>query len=134
MGHTQATELRVNMLDKELYKEFYLDIVERLADREYQQKAWVENSLPRVADSPTETLCQLFDDLAAEKNIPILLQSNKPLLAKFQLLLRLFDTVAKDTKVLSDDACLDSKEWRAVIQQAQRVLEHIKKHGWEKTP
>ncbi len=39
-----------------------LDIVTVLSDLEWQQKAWIENSIPNVWSFWEETMCQFFDD------------------------------------------------------------------------
>jgi len=37
-----------------------------ISDLNYQKKAWIENSIPRVIDSFEERMCMFFDDVAID--------------------------------------------------------------------
>ena len=44
------------------YANNLIDDIQNISDLDYQQRSWVEGSIPNVVDSWEETMCMFFDD------------------------------------------------------------------------
>lgn len=59
---------------RETYMGDLIDLIKDFSDLNYQQRAWVENSIPDILDSWEESLCLFFDSCA----IDYFLKENDP--------------------------------------------------------
>jgi hypothetical protein len=108
-----------------------IDATNRVADLEYQRKAWFEHSIRGVYDDPVECKVHMFDDCSIER---FLTKYDRHLRPEVQAALAAFcstyDSYPYDA--FEDDFRLDDPKWLRVVNEAQAFLRAVRKHGWFK--
>ncbi len=115
-------------MDIAIFKERMYDIITRLSDPEYQQRAWLDDNLPNVIDSPYETLCQLYDSLNARENVPKFIQSDELRLNILELLNNL-DLIEEEE--YEHEGFFQQPRWRDIISRSARIKLYIEVFGWD---
>lgn len=103
-----------------------LDAIKRIANPEYQRKAWIEGSLPKVVDCWEETMCQFFDDASIDdllENIdPKFGWSDKQIeeLWKLRNIMRDYSDVTP--KYMDPRDVFNDPRWHKVVECAKETL------------
>lgn len=110
-----------------------LETLRSLADREYQQKAWVDHNYPSdiLYDSFDEAVHFLYDDTVLAENpdaaIGVIIEDEKEarsIEAVCTAIEQVFDVLGKD---VSDEKYIRSSEWEGVVKAASLALQVITK-------
>ena len=101
-----------------------LRVVNRIADRDYQERVWL-NAAGTEVDSWEETICQFFDDYQADL---LLAEGNEALAitplqyAKLVSFKEALDRYARRfPDVISNRVVLEDPEWTKIIEMAKEV-------------
>lgn len=110
-----------------------LETLRSLADREYQQKAWVEHNYPPgiLYDSFDEAVHFLYDDTVLAENpyaaIGVIIEDKKEarlIEVVCTAIEQVFEALGKD---VSEEKYINSSEWEGVVEAASLALQVMAK-------
>jgi len=113
-------------MKSETWKECVLDVVRRVADRSYQEKAWFGEG--DSVSSPEELICEIFDDYMYDEFLksadidmtPLQNQLGKELKAKLN---EYSDSIGEFT---DPEHVLGNPQWEKVRKAAEKFLDSFK--------